>query len=150
MLTYYTRLFVVPKIISPKRLKMALDEALERHKDLTEKQISTALKKTAIKIWGEIIKMTPVDQGRARGNWFIGLAPNAKVGRANKNKGANYVTKAIPKDVLAQKVYLYNNLPYIVTLEYGHSKQAPKGMVRRGLLKWGSTLRKEFKKVVKN
>jgi nitroimidazol reductase NimA-like FMN-containing flavoprotein (pyridoxamine 5'-phosphate oxidase superfamily) len=31
---------------------------------------------------------------------------------------------------IGQTAYLVNNLPYAVPLEYGHSKQAPGGMVR--------------------
>lgn len=32
-------------------------------------------------------------------------------------------------DVGDKTIYISNNLPYIVALEFGHSKQAPNGMV---------------------
>lgn len=150
------------KVIKPARLGKALNEALEKHKNLTEKQINKAIKITAIKVWGDIIKLTPVDEGRARGSWFVGLSPTSKLGDTrDKNKGSSYVAKELPKDVLHNKVYLYNNTPYIEKLEYGgygktetektnaqgYSKLAPRGMVRVSLLKWGSTLKKVFKAI---
>jgi len=35
-----------------------------------------------------------------------------------------------------QVIYLVNNLPYAIPLEYGHSSQAPGGMVRLTVQKW--------------
>jgi len=37
---------------------------------------------------------------------------------------------------VGQTVYLLNNLPYSVPLEYGHSKKAPQGMVRMTLARF--------------
>ena len=80
-----------------------------------------------------LILQTPVDTGRARGNWFLSVSSpvgvTAKSGRLSMIKAI----KAMPKHILDKKIYLTNNLPYIVALEYGHSKQAPKGWVRAEL-----------------
>lgn len=151
------------KTIKLNQLGAELRKALDKHRDLTEAKLNTALRVTAIKIWGDIIRMTPVDTGRARGNWFVGLNVTDETSESNKNKGAGYIAKELPKDLVSQKVFLYNNLPYIQKLEFGgysqgpgstdkttsegFSKQAPQGMVRVSLLNWGPTLQKVFKAV---
>lgn len=149
------------KIVKASGLREALSDALAANKALTKSDMNKAVRVTAIKIWGDIIKLTPVDSGRARGNWFIGMSVTPEVGSANERKGTAYVVDALPKDVISNKVFLYNNLPYIEKLEFGgygnedtektntrgFSKLAPKGMVRVSLLKWGPTLQKVFKAV---
>lgn len=151
------------KIIKPERLGAELRKAMDKHKDLTEARLNKALKITAIKVWGDIIMATPVDSGRARGNWFVGLSVSDQTSEGSKNKGPGFVAKELPEDLVKQKVFLYNNLPYINKLEFGgysqglgstdktnsqgFSKQAPQGMVRVSLLNWGPTLQKVFKAV---
>lgn len=74
--------------------------------------------------------------GRFRGNWQIGFdaAPEGETDRIDKS-GAE--TLAAGSAVLAQfhaannsSIYFVNNVPYAVRLEFGYSKQAPRGMVR--------------------
>ncbi len=155
----YIRLFVVPKIISPERLGGALKEVLAKHSKLSIAKQNRAIRRTAVIVWGDIIKLTPVGNpslwkskppkdyvgGRARGNWFIGTELTSKTGGPIKTKGASYIAKNIPKHLIGTTLYLYNNLPYIYRLEYGsHSTQAPKGFVRISLLRWKKTLKKQF------
>ena len=106
-----------------------------------------AIRKAAIKTWSKIIRMTPVDTGRARGNWFIGLSVDSDINTSDNVRGSQYVNDKLPNNVLNDKVYLYNNLPYIGALEFGHSSQAPNGMVRISLLGWPGELKKAFKEV---
>lgn len=150
----------MPKIISPERLSSALNDVINEHYDLGVEKTNRAVRKTVIRIWGNIIKLTPVGNpdlwkskapagyvgGRARGNWFMGSEHIQKVGGVNASKNANYIAKNTPVNILARPLYLYNNMPYINRLEYGsHSSQAPKGMVRVSLLKWRKELQKNFK-----
>lgn len=74
--------------------------------------------------------------GRFRGNWQIGFntAPEGETDRIDKS-GAE--TLAAGSAMLAQfraandsVIYFVNNVPYAVRLEFGYSKQAPRGMVR--------------------
>ncbi len=71
-------------------------------------------------------KRSPVDTGRFRSNWFSSVgAPSTTVD--GDGAGSNSVIKGMqPGDIF----YFVNNLPYAHTLEYGHSDQAPHGMVR--------------------
>jgi len=72
--------------------------------------------------------------GRFRGNWQLSLnaatvQPTADIDRAGMptiQKGQAVVAGY----QLGQTIFITNNLPYAVPLEYGHSSQAPAGMVR--------------------
>tara|TARA_R110000868_G_C10336719_1_gene714784 strand:+ start:65 stop:505 length:441 start_codon:yes stop_codon:yes gene_type:complete len=69
-----------------------------------------------------IIKGTPVDEGRARNNWFLTVGnPSGLVGREDSASGGGSEASlmTMPEYVLNKKIYFTNNLPYIETLEYG-------------------------------
>ena len=70
-----------------------------------------------------IIKQTPVDEGRARNNWFltIGMPFSLTSGRGVSKTGAGSDASlmTMPPYVMNKKVYFTNNLPYIGVLEYG-------------------------------
>jgi len=75
-----------------------------------------------------VVKKTPVDTGRARGNWQIAMA--------EPPEGESWVTDPIGIGMSKLRsflpyslVWIANNVPYIIWLEDGHSKQTPAGMV---------------------
>lgn len=103
------------------------------------------VRKIYIRGLSNIIKLTPVDKGRAKNNWFLTLGmPSNKTAKASKSGGNSEAqAKMLPKDVLNNKVFFTNNLPYIGMLEFGGYKdggtgktsggfsiQAPNGWVR--------------------
>lgn len=133
------------KFITINQLSGELTKALKSSEAEIKDRANKALRIAAIKTWGKIIRMTPVDTGRARSNWFIGMSVGSEVNKTNKRRGPQYINKELPKDLLNNRVYLYNNLPYIERLEFGYSEQAPKGMVRISLLGWDRALKKAFK-----
>ncbi len=133
-----------------------LSKALDSTSVEVKARANTALRVALIKTWGKIIRMTPVDSGRARSNWFIGLSAGSEVSAVNRRRGPQYIDRNLPQDLLTNKVFMYNNLPYIETLEFGgygegpktaggFSTQAPQGFVRISLLGWGRALKKAFK-----
>lgn len=73
--------------------------------------------------------------GRFRGNWQVGLdvQPDGETGRIDKSGN---MTMAVGNYMLEQfkvgtkAIYFTNNVPYAYQLEFGHSSQAPNGMVR--------------------
>ncbi|WP_323150703.1 hypothetical protein [Pseudomonas glycinae] len=72
--------------------------------------------------------------GRFRGNWQFSIGTPAE-GELDQVDPAGGVTLAklrlqVEQLTIGQTAYIVNNLPYAVPLEYGHSKQAPGGMVR--------------------
>ncbi|NTX57666.1 HK97 gp10 family phage protein, partial [Myxococcus sp. CA039A] len=95
------------------------------------------LRKTALGILANVVEGSPVDTGRFRGNWQVGvgnrpageLEVDDKGGEGTVGKGAQTLESA----TLGDKVFITNNLPYARRLEWGHSAQAPRGMVRLAL-----------------
>jgi len=87
----------------------------------------------ALELFSSVIRSTPVDVGRARGNWqtSVGQPTPNEIDRDDKS-GAQALTEVQAKtpEGAGQEVFLTNNLPYIYSLEFGSSKQAPAGMVR--------------------
>lgn len=85
-------------------------------------------------LFKDIVMGTPVDTGRARGNWqaSIGSAAGGEVIGSDKSGGTT-IAKAQPdiENAPGTVFYISNNLPYIYRLEFeGWSQQAPAGWVR--------------------
>lgn len=89
----------------------------------------------ALELFGSIIKDTPVDTGRARGNWqtSIGATASGEVDRLGEREALSELVSETGKFVGGQVIYLSNQLPYIQRLELGWSDQAPAGMVRKNI-----------------
>ena len=104
-----------------------------------------------------IVQETPVDEGRARNNWFLSVSTPSSATTTSKAKGLGAIRqlRSMPKRVLNRKIYYTNNLPYISKLEYGgygrnsasgkaangFSKQAPNGWIRKTLIKMQNKIR---------
>lgn len=105
---------------------------------------------TAIALWRAVILDSPVDTGRFRGNWFASQNRPAEITTTFTDKsGASAVQRAARFVSGAQNwqdLWLSNNLPYAVRLEYGYSDQAPKGMVRTNIARFNGILSGEAKK----
>lgn len=97
-----------------------------------------------IQIFTSVIQRTPVDTGRARGNWNASL--NTLDGSVSESKAEDQAIESVNKRAseleLGDSFSLSNGLPYIRKLEYGgypqpgtdktvngFSAQAPAGMV---------------------
>jgi hypothetical protein len=103
-------------------------------KDLPQKQYKPFIKKIANQVLAGIVQKTPVDTGRARGNWQTQINETSEddvdnldlTGDQTIDAGANVINEMDPFDT----VNIFNNLDYILALEEGHSQaQAPNGMV---------------------
>ncbi|APC18175.1 hypothetical protein BLL42_21510 [Pseudomonas frederiksbergensis] len=72
--------------------------------------------------------------GRFRGNWQFSIDTPAEGVLDQVDPSGNVTIAVLRAQVQAltigQTAYIVNNLPYGIALEYGHSKQAPGGMVR--------------------
>jgi hypothetical protein len=144
-----------------KKIEKKIDHVLNKGIRATLFGVSTA-----------IIKETPADTGRARGNWqaSVGSGATGEVFVTGKRSGQ---AKAIASVNQAASVavgdlfFLTNNLPYIRVLEYGeypttfktnvdqkggpkitrdgYSIQAPYGMVRKNVQNFNRLLVKNIK-----
>lgn len=103
--------------------------------DLIEVDLRVIYRKTALDLFTRIVMLTPVDTGRARASWRVGIgAPDTSV--APEGQGGDAVGPAAARlnTVRVRDVtYITNSLPYIEALENGHSRQAPNGMIRMAL-----------------
>jgi hypothetical protein len=80
-----------------------------------------------------VVRMTPVDTGRARANWQVTQDVPATGERDATDKGGGATLAAggatIERAPAYSVTFIANNLPYIETLEDGGSTQAPNGML---------------------
>lgn len=107
------------------------------------------MRRVGIRMDQVVVVATPFKTGRARNNWLVLLRKlslnndftDTQPLKGLDPSGSKAMARAeakIARYNLGQTIYLVNNVPYIIPLEKGSSKQAPKGMakqaVRAGLL----------------
>ena len=123
-------------------------EFARRIRDLgrsVEENVDRELKRTALLANQVVILATPVDTGRARANWQVGLG-GPEVGQLDElsPSGAEAIARnagEIQQRRGSQDVYISNNLPYIGRLNEGSSAQAPAGFVEKAVQAAVSALR---------
>ena len=116
-----------------------------------KKNPETVMRSVSLKLFSAIIKASPVDTGRFRGNWqTTGVTPATGLiegvdptGNKAVNSAATFITNAPGWDTFT----LTNNLPYAERLEYGWSKQAPTGIVRINVIRFQQLINEEAAKV---
>ena len=93
----------------------------------------------ALKMHQRIVERTPVDTGRAKANNMVSIHNNP--GATTEEKDSTPLNQHDPRTLaramsdsssfkLGDTIIIYNNVEYIVPLEYGYSNQAPAGMFR--------------------
>jgi len=100
------------------------------------KSVDETMRAIALELFSSTIKDTPVDTGRARGNWqtTIGAPATGEVDRLGEDESVKEVSATVADFSGGKVIYLSNNLPYIYRLEYdGWSDQAPGGMLRKNV-----------------
>lgn len=73
---------------------------------------------------------SPRDTGRFRANWSTSVNSMHTNTTEETEVSFSEQAKGISQYKLGQTAFLHNNLQYAIPLEYGHSKQAPKGWIR--------------------
>lgn len=81
------------------------------------------VRKIGLDMRSRIVERTPVNTGRAKSGTHISINTHPTGEEGPGESGINPFK-------LGDTVIIYNNVEYIVPLEYGHSKQAPQGMFR--------------------
>lgn len=137
------------------------------------------VKKVATDMFSRIVFRTPVDTGRARGNWQVsfgspatGVTNNQDSSKLDTGSSLSSMVSAFEslngKVIYSWKsgdIWLSNNLPYIGKLEYGtygkgpgatektggsgYSVQAPQGMVRITMREYEGYVRKAVEELDK-
>lgn len=101
---------------------------------VAKERASQVVRKATLGVLANVVAASPVDTGRFRGNWQagVGARPTGEVEGVDRDGGATIAAAAatLENASLGDTVYVANNLPYARRLEFGHSQQAPRGMVR--------------------
>ena len=103
--------------------------------NLHDEQAELFLEAMAMELISRLIKKTPVDTGRARGGWSsYALAKGLPVPIGpDLEEWARGLTESSFRERFGGAksfIVISNAVPYIVVLEFGHSSQAPAGMLR--------------------
>ena len=94
------------------------------------------IRATIIQMTNNIVRMSPVKEGRFVNNWFSSIGEASTKTTKRKSTGQKGSARMAEASRTANKLevgnvfHFTNNLPYAIPLEYGHSGQAPAGMVR--------------------
>lgn len=113
----------------------------------TEVRIDDVLQTIVIKVGESVVRLSPVDTGRFRGNWHMTIdsASSASLIRYDQDGQSTIdsIASATNSFTAGQVAYIQNNVLYGTDLEYGNyhgptakvtdegfSRQAPHGMVR--------------------
>lgn len=126
-------------------------EQLEGFAEYAKQMADEIFKSVVIQIGASVINLSPVDTGRFLANWQFGIdsVSNASLDATDQMGDetlARFVKEVGPL-TYGQTAYIYNNLIYAIPLEYGHSKQAPRGMLRITLARFQEIVNKAVQEV---
>lgn len=105
-------------------------------KEFRRREYETFIKKLGFDLLLRIVQKTPVDTGRARGNWRVSINSMPERPIEREDKGGHKVINEEGRKItgaefeIGDVIYISNSLPYAEPLENGHSGQAPQGMVQ--------------------
>lgn len=146
---------------------------IQKFVDKAKGNTTLVVRKIALDLFKRVIQKSPVDTGRFKSNWQVSInsIPAGTIGLAEdishtrggreRKRGAeargtfagNFALAKATTTALQFKtgevIYLVNNLEYARALEYGHSKQAPAGMVRLTLAEFPQVVAKAANEVPK-
>ena len=114
---------------------MALfEDVINRWVEETEDSVKSILQTLVFRIGNEVVRLSPVDTGRFKGNWQLTIgAPSASsLLRYDESGGITLgdMQRVVRTLTPGQVAYIQNTVAYGYDLEYGSSGQAPEGMVR--------------------
>lgn len=116
---------------------LAFNAAVTAFAKRTQADAVTLQRALSLQILSGVVLKTPVDTGRARGNWQLNVSqtanPNSDVKGVDKNGGETINRGAKKLDGLkfGRLVVIFNNVEYVPYLNNGTSRQAGKYFVER-------------------
>ncbi len=93
-----------------------------------------AVRRAALAADRTVVDVTPLDTGRAKGNWIVSVGnPDHSTFEEGQANAASAIAqgKSVIEGWTKGTIFISNSLPYIGKLEDGWSQQAPDGMVTR-------------------
>lgn len=117
------------------------------------KNADAVIKKVSIDIMAKVVKRSPVDTGRFRGNWVMSIgSPDITQKEVTDISGDSTISRESSKLAnfnIGPSVYIMNSLPYAIRLENGYSQQAPIGMVKVTIAEFQNLVENAVKEVAK-
>jgi hypothetical protein len=131
---------------------MSFSGDLQSFRDRTIEKYIKVKRQSAFDLFSAIVLETPVDKGVLRNNWFASIGTGStETTDTGDESGASTIQKirsVLDGTELVKDVFLSNNLPYAVPIEFdGISGKAPEGMVRVNVLRWNQIVRANARKV---
>ena len=113
---------------------MALfEDVINRWVEEVEDDVKSILQTITFKIGSEVVRLSPVDTGRFKGNWqlTIGSPATSSLLRYDESGGITLsdMSRVVRTLSPGQVAYIQNTVAYGYDLEHGSSKQAPYGIV---------------------
>ena len=101
-------------------------ESVKEFAAAIELDLATVVQQFTIKAFNGFVERTPVDTGRLRSNWQVGIGniPEKQLSSTGEPK-----PPPIAEIKGDKTVFIVNNLDYAEAIENGHSKKSPLGMV---------------------
>lgn len=110
---------------------MTFGEEIAKWCEGSKEKTNIAVRKVGFEILSRVVKKTPVDQGRARSNWFATVNnPSSDTTEQSDKSGGATINREIGNILRFDcfkddALYITNNLPYIRVLEYGGYPNPP-------------------------
>lgn len=110
-------------------------DSIEAFHRKTKLSMDIIVRKVGLDLTRAVVARSPVDTGRFRGNWMLGVGSvnTTMLPDITDQDGGDTIEKiasGLDRVHAGGVFYITNSLPYAIPLEYGHSDQAPNGMVR--------------------
>lgn len=109
----------------------------------TEQRMTAVFRQASQEVIQDMVNRTPVDTGFARASVVVSTSAMPSIDPNKKGAdGASYtpdvteISLAIAGAEIGQTIFAGYTAAYAPALEYGHSKQAPNGMVRLAAQRW--------------
>ena len=112
----------------------AFAEQLRKFADKAQVDLETVVRKTVVQLMNAVVLRSPVDFGRFRANWMVGVGYKVTTTVETTDKSGD-VSRARVEPAMAtwspgMSIFITSHLPYAKRIEFGWSKQAPSGVVR--------------------
>ena len=142
---------------------MSFGDDVNRFAQDANRSVERTIRGAELRLFTAVIMDTPVGNpdlwqspapegyvgGRLRGNWQTSTAAPATGTSEEPDPSGAETLSAVQAFISAlqggQVTFLSNNLPYAVPVEYGHSTQAPEGMVRKNIARFQRLIDAEAK-----
>lgn len=107
---------------------------LQQFADETMERADSIFRDVVMSMAGVIVRLSPVDTGNFKGAWRLSIdGYDTFVPETPDKQGGEVLARMLAEVgnlTFGQAAFLQNNLPYAIPLEYGHSTQAPSGIIR--------------------